>query len=153
MPVATDADGGTDANPCPPQPPRAAPQATPAAAYPGASPAAVTRRQVPEPRPPGWGRRGRMAIAQPRRGRAAAAGEPPLHPAPYLSEAPQAGGCLREREPRRPPPLSPDAAAGSRLCYYSEEPRISAVAIETGCASKRHRRVAGGRREPGGVVG
>lgn len=63
---------------------------------------------------------------------------------PYLS------GCPghRQRSPRSP---ARQRAAG--LCYYSEEPRLSAVAIETGCASERHRRVAGGRREPGGGVG
>lgn len=36
--------------------------------------------------------------------------------------------------------------AGNRLCYYSKEARISAVAIETGCSLKRHWQVA---REPG----
>lgn len=128
------------------RPPRPLSRARLSPARGGASPAAVTRRRSARPA----ARLAREPLpqvsAQPRR---------------RLPGAPRSVTCLgrRGRAGRvavgegAPFPLSPGAAAGSRLCYYSEEPRISAVAIETGCSSKRHRRVAGGRREPGGVVG
>lgn len=111
----------------------------------GDFPAAGTRRQVPEPRPPGLG-----ALRSHGDHPAAATGEPPRS-VPVGGAADKRAGCLRVEGASSP--LSPGAAAGSRLCYYSEEPRISAVAIETSCVSERHRRVAGGRRAPGGGVG
>lgn len=76
-------------------------------------------------------------------------------PPARLPPAPLPAGVLRRAVggPREPLPLRVGAAAGSRLCYYSEERRLGAVAIETGCASQRGRRVAGGRRAAGGGVG